>query len=97
MKIIYLGPSPEVNVGGFEPHRQGEVREYPVAVGEDLLRSAKQRFEKYVENGIQIDAGDPPSAPVKADVSGMVRQAHHDRSKSVRPEPVEGSKGKGNR
>ena len=45
MKIIYLGPSPEVNIGGYEPHRQGAIRDYPDAIGEDLLRSKKQRFE----------------------------------------------------
>jgi hypothetical protein len=45
MKIVYLGPSPEVNIGGHEePHRRGESREYPEAIGKDLLDSKKQRF-----------------------------------------------------
>ncbi|MEI7671537.1 MAG: hypothetical protein WCK00_05435 [Deltaproteobacteria bacterium] len=69
MKIIYLGPSPEVNVGGFEPHRQGEVREYPVAVGEDLPHSSRQRFVEYVDVPLEVNTVEAVSSgkePVKA-------------------------------
>ena len=47
MRIKYLGPSRSVNVGGYGVHMKGEVREYPDAVGEELLETGrKQRFER---------------------------------------------------
>ena len=46
MKIKYLGPMDAVNVGGFGPHRKGEVKDYPKTAGEALLASSrKQKFE----------------------------------------------------
>lgn len=47
MKIKYLGPSESVNVGGFGPHRKGEVKDYPEDMAADLLTSSKkQKFEE---------------------------------------------------
>jgi hypothetical protein len=49
MKIISLGPSPAVNVGGFPSHPIDKTRDYPDAIGKELLGSKKQRFELAVD------------------------------------------------
>jgi hypothetical protein len=46
MKVKYNGPSPEVNVGGFGVHTKNEVKDYPDAVGAELVATGKkQQFE----------------------------------------------------
>jgi len=46
MQIKYLGPSGDVNVAPYGPHRKGDVKEYPDDFAEELLAtSIKQKFE----------------------------------------------------
>lgn len=50
MKIKYLGPRDVIRVGGFGDHRRDEVKEYPEAVGRELVATGvRQKFET-VEN-----------------------------------------------
>ena len=66
MKIVYMGPSPKVNVGGYDtPHIKGEVRNYPDAVGQELIGSKKQSF---VQGDSKDDAASDASS--KASDSG---------------------------
>jgi len=44
MLIRYNGPSPEVIVGTFGPHRQGEAQEYPDTIGQELIATAKKQL-----------------------------------------------------
>jgi len=70
MKIVYLGPSPEVNVGGYDdPHRRGEIRDYPDAIGKELLDSKKQRFVTKEDHDALAEAAAAGGAiPQSADV-----------------------------
>jgi len=63
MKIKYLGPSDEVIVAPYGPHRKGDVKEYPDDFAEELLAtSIKQKFEA-------IDAVDDMTvAQIKAEL-----------------------------
>jgi len=46
MQVKYLGPSGEVNVVPYGPHRKGDVEEYPDDFAEELLAtSKKQKFK----------------------------------------------------
>ena len=46
MQIKYLGPSGDVNVAPYGPHRKGDVKEYPDDFARELLAtSIKQQFE----------------------------------------------------
>lgn len=50
MKIKYLGPSPEVNIEPYGPHRKDEAKDYPDDFGQELLATSKrQKFEEIIE------------------------------------------------
>ena len=49
MKIKYLGPSPEVNVAPYGPHRKDEDKDYPDEFAEELLATSKKQHFKAVE------------------------------------------------
>jgi hypothetical protein len=49
MRVKYLGPRDSIAVGGFGPHREGEIKDYPDAVGEELLTGKRQKFEQVPE------------------------------------------------
>lgn len=45
-RVKYLGPSPEINVGGFGTHIKNKIESYPDTIADDLVNgSRKQRFE----------------------------------------------------
>lgn len=59
MLIKYLGPSPSVNVGNFGVHHKGEIKEYPIIIGFDLLEVAqKQKFTEILQG--KEGPRDPP-------------------------------------
>jgi len=66
MNIKYLGPSPEVNVASYGPHRKDAVKEYPDDFAEELLAtSKKQKFELvHDDTGEEVEVALDESAPV---------------------------------
>lgn len=87
MKIRYLGPGDAVVVGGFGPHRRGEVKDYPDDVGEELLAtSVKQRFEavhpspdemtvKELTAALEAEGVEVPKGAKKADLVSLLKEA----------------------
>jgi hypothetical protein len=73
-KIIYRGPSPEVNVGLFGPHRRDEIKEYPDHVAAELLATGvKQKFEQVAGAAKAMTAKDAIAAIAAAGTVEAVR------------------------
>jgi hypothetical protein len=46
VSVIYLGPSPSVNVAPYGPHDKDAVFDYPESIAKNLVeKSKRQRFE----------------------------------------------------
>ena len=56
MKIKYLGPRAEVNVGGYGNHQKDTVKDYPKHIAEDLLASKRQNFVTEANAKAKLDA-----------------------------------------
>lgn len=44
MKVKYMGPLDSIDVGGFGPHKKGEVKEYPDDAAMELVETSKRQI-----------------------------------------------------